>query len=200
MKSVLKNGLKIFLNYIIVLVIFGVFIYPFIAITGDNFGKWLPVYSIIIFLLMFLIIYTDMKSLAKKEIRPQYGLNPFPLKGLLYGAIGAAPVALLVVAASVFHFGDEFLEQLKGVAVKAFMGPVYFMVKWLGKTPSAYGSAILLLPLAAMLGYLAGFYNVNITEKLKKKKETTQEKPFAKSPWNPTNIPVKGPKKKKKKS
>lgn len=190
----IRNGAKILFNYFMALVVFLIFIYVFISITKDNFGKYLPLYSILIFLLMFLIVYSDMKIIAVKEKKPQNEMNPYPLKGLVYGLIGAVPIALITGIVSVISFGNQY-DRIKHLAINSLLGPMFFLVKWLNESPAGYAAGILLLPLTAMLGYLAGYYGINIMSKLKKKKAVA-EKGFTKSPWNPSNVPVKKGKKK----
>ncbi len=198
MKNFLKSSAKILYNYVMVLIVFAIFIYPFMSITQDNFDKWLPLYSLIMFLFAFMIIYSDMKSLGAKERKPQYELNPYPMKGLVYGLTGTLPIALTVAVAALINLGNDIAERIKHVAINAFLGPLYFLVRWLNEATIGYIAAILLLPLIAMLGYLAGFYGVNIMEKIGLKKKAIPEKRFTKSPWNPTNVADNAGKKKKK--
>lgn len=198
MKDMIKSSAKILYNYAMALIVFVIFIYVFMSLTKENFDKWLPLYSFLLFLFTFLIIYSDMKGLAIKEKRPQYEMNPYPLKGLVYGLIGSIPIALLVAVAAIIRFSDDTVERIKHLAINTFLGPMYFLIRGLDETPIGYIAAILMLPLIAMLGYLAGYHGINITDKIKKKK-AVQEKGFTKSPWNPTNASVKGAGKKKKK-
>lgn len=198
MKNYIKNSAKILYNYAIVLIVFVIFIYVVMSITKDNFWRWLPLYSFTLFLFAFFIIYSDMKSLAMKEKKPQYDLDPYPFKGLVYGLIGVIPIVLVVAVASLIHLENETAEHIKHVAIKTFLGPLYFFIKWINNAPIGYIISILLLPVMSMLGYLAGFYNINITNKLKKKK-VVQEKAFTRSPWNPSNVSGKSSANKKKK-
>jgi len=198
MKNYIKNGMKILFNYTIALVLFAIFIYVFMSLAKDNFNEWLPLYSILLFLITFLMIYTDMKSLAVKEKKPQYDLHPYPLKGLVYGMIGTIPIAVIVAVASLIRLENEVIEHVKHVAINTFLGPLYFLIRWLNEAPIGYITAILLLPLIALMGYLAGYYGINIMDKIKKKKPVI-EKGFTKSPWNPSSTSGKGSGKKKKK-
>jgi hypothetical protein len=192
----IRNSAKVLFNYVMALIVFLVFLYVFLSIAKDNFSKYLPLYSILLFLLMFLIIYSDMKSLAVKEKRPQNEMNPYPLKGLAYGLIGTAPIALIIGAASVISFGDQSLDRIKHVVINCLLGPMYFLIRWLSESPAGYAAGILLLPLIAMLGYLAGYYRIDIMSRFRKKKAIA-EKGFTKSPWNPSNVPEKKTTKKK---
>lgn len=198
MKDYIKSSAKILYNYAMVLIVFVIFIYVFMSLTKENFNNLLPVYSILLFLFAFLIIYSDMKNLAIKEKKPQYDLKPYPFKGLVYGMIGIIPIAFPVAVAALIHFKDDTVERIKHLAINTFLGPMYFMIRWLNEAPIGYIAAILLLPLIAMLGYLAGYYGIDMTNKLKKKK-VVPEKGFTKSPWNPSNTSGSGTGKKKKK-
>ncbi len=199
MKNFIKSSAKILFDYAMVLIVFAIFIYVFMSITKDNFNTWLPYYCLLIFILAFYIIYTDMKNLAIKEKKPQYELNPYPLKGLIYGLAGTLPIALITAAAALVSLGNETAERIKHLAINVFLGPMYFLIRWMNETPLGYAAAILLLPLISMLGYLAGHYGINILDKLRKKKQVPVEKGFTKSPWNPSNTSVKGSGKKKNK-
>jgi hypothetical protein len=197
MKEYIKQGARILGNYGITLIIFAIFIYPFLTITGDSFNKLLPLYCVAVFLFVILLIYSDMKGIAKKEKRPQYDLHPYPLKGLIYGLISIIPLAIITGASALFHFQDKIVDHLKHVAVNVLLGPMYFVIRLLKESTFGYAAALLLIPLIAMLGYIAGYYGINITEKIIKKKPV-QEKGFTKSPWNPTNKTTNTGKKKKK--
>ena len=199
MKNYIKNSAKILYSYAMVLIVFVIFIYVFMSFTKDNFNNWLPVYSILLFLFAFFIIYADMKNLAIKEKKLQYELKPYPFKGLVYGLIGTIPIALPVAVAALIHLGDDTTERIKHLAINTFLGPMYFLIRWLNETPFGYMAAILLLPMIAMLGYLAGYFGIDITSKLRKKK-VVLDKGFTKSPWNPSNASGKGKVKKKKKA
>lgn len=199
MKQLIKVGARLLYDYAIILIVFIVFLYPFIGLTGESFPKWLPLYSLLLFVLLFLIIYNDMKTLAKKEVKPQYEMNPYPLKGLLHGLISIVPTSIIAFVLSLLHFEDQIADRLRELAIDGLFGPVYFIVAWMNKSIPAYITAILVIPVVAMLGYLAGYYGINIMEKILKKDDTVQEKPFTKSPWNPTLEQKHSGKKKKKK-
>lgn len=199
MSNYIKNGLKILYNYALALVLFIVFVYIFITIAGNNFGNLLPLYSGIIFIFTFFIIYSETKRLGIKEKKPQNGLNPYPLKGLVYGIAGFLPIALLEVISVFISFGTEFANHLKHVAVNAIMGPVFFIIKPFDEKPLGYIIASLMIPLVSMLGYMAGYYNFELLKKFKKGKKL-EAKGFEKSPWNPSKKSGSTGSKKKKQS
>lgn len=185
MKDWIKGGVKVLVGYAIGLLIFVVFIYVFLSITGTSFNAWLPLYSILLFLLTFAIIYSDMKKLAIKEKKPQYELHPFPLKGLVYGLIGFFPIALLETVFALIRFGTEFAERVKHIGINTMMGPLYFIIRFAGESVPGYIAATLVIPVVAMFGYLAGYYGFELGKHFKKTPPPVQ-KEFKKSPWNPT--------------
>lgn len=199
MSSYIRNGARVLYNYALALILFIVFVYVFITITGNNFGKLLPLYSFIIFIFTFFIIYSEMKRLAQKEKKPQNGLNPYPLKGLVYGLAGFLPIAVLEVVSVFISFGSEFENHLKHVVINAFMGPLFFIIKFFGEKPLGYIIATLIIPVVAMLGYMAGYYGVDIIKRIKKKEKKPEARGFEKSPWNPSSKAGSAGSKKKKK-
>lgn len=199
MGSYIRNGAKILYNYALALVLFVVFVYIFIIIAGNNFGKLLPLYSFIIFIFTFFIIYSETKRQGRKEKKPQNFLNPYPLKGLFYGIVGFLPVALLEAVSVFISFETDFANNLKHIAVNTIMGPLFFIIKPLGEKPLGYVAASLIIPLVSMLGYMAGYYGIDILKIFKKEDKKPEVKGFEKSPWNPSSGKgTAGPKKKKK--
>jgi len=186
MKQYIKAGGKILYDYAMALIVFVVFMYPFLAFTKDKFYTWLPLYSIIIFLFAFYIIYGEMKVLAIKEKRPQYDLHPYPMKGLLYGIFAIIPIATISGTLSLLRLESGIADRIRHVAINTLLGPVYFIIRWMKESFVGYVIAILVIPVLAMLGYLAGYYEIDIYRSVFKKKNTVQEKKFTKSPWNPT--------------
>lgn len=91
LKNHIKGGLRVLGDYGAGLLIYFILLYSFIAITGDKFSDWLPLYSIIMFAIVALLLYSDMWNLAAKEKKPQYDLKPYPMKGLVLGLIGFFP-------------------------------------------------------------------------------------------------------------
>lgn len=185
MGDYIKNGLKALTGYLISLLIFGVFLYVFLSIAKESFSKWLPVYSFVFFLLMFAIIYSDYKRLAVKERKPQYNLNPYPVKGLLYGLIGFSPFILMELVYPLIILDNPAVNRLKEVAFKTLLGPLYWLIRLMGGTVAAYAAAALVVPVVAMLGYLAGFYGFELGKHFKTP-AVNQGQSFSKSPWNPS--------------
>lgn len=200
MKQYLRTGGKILYDYAMSLIVFIVFLYPFIGLAKGNLYTWLPLYCIIVFLFTFFLIYSDMKALAVKEKKPQYELNPYPLKGLIYGLVAVIPVILITGVLALLHFENSTVDRIRHLAVNTLLGPMYFIIGWMKESFFGYAAAILVIPILAMLGYLAGHFGINIFKTIFKKKDVIQEKGFTKSPWNPTVGQKKRSGKKKKKS
>ncbi len=193
-----KKAAGIFGNYIIILIIYIVFLYTFISITGEKFVEWLPLYSFLMFLLLFYLIYNDMKTHAVKETRPQYNLNPHPLKGLIIGLFAAVPIAVLEIVYLTVVLGSEVANYLKKLIFYVVIGPLYFIIGLFGETLFTYLAVFLLIPVIAMLGYLAGYYKFSLRRLLgKEKSKEIYEHKFPLSPWNP-NAKVEEKKQKKK--
>lgn len=186
MKQYLKTGGKILYDYTMSLIIFVVFLYPFIGLAKENIYTWLPLYCIIVFLFTFFLIYSDMKALSIKEKKPQYELNPYPLKGLVYGLVAIIPVAVVAGVLSLLHFEDSVIDRIRHVSVNILLGPMYFIIGLMKESFLGYTIAILMIAILAMLGYLAGYFGINIFKIIFRKKDVIQEKGFTKSPWNPT--------------
>ncbi len=200
MKMYIRNGTKILADYGMALIVYIIFLYPFMGLTKDSLYTWLPLYSAVFFIFAFAVIYADMKDIAKKEKRPQNELHPYPLKGAVYGLVGIVPVAALVLVGSLLHFDNFSADRIRHLLVNIILGPFYFLYRPLNESLIGYTASMLLLPLTAMLGYLAGFYRIDIFRKIFRKKDAAQERGFTKSPWNPTNNTKKSPGKKKKKT
>lgn len=165
MKKIIKDGLKVLGDYAVSLVMFVIFLYMFLMITKENYSKWIPLYSGIIFIMMASMIYTDMKKLAIKEKRPQYDLNPYPLKGFILGFIGFLPIITIEVVYLFLDFNTGLGNRVKELILKTILGPVYFSVRLFGGSAIAYVVASLIVPIVAMLGYLAGYYGIDLKKK-----------------------------------
>ncbi|HOJ11299.1 MAG TPA: hypothetical protein PK733_12000 [Clostridiales bacterium] len=199
LKNHVKGGLKVLGDYAAALLIYFILLYTFIAITKDKFSDWLPLYSFFMFMFMALILYNDMWSLAVKEKKPQYELNPYPLKGLVLGFIGFLPFIILEIVAYFLNFNEPVLNNLKSAILQnLLLGPLYFFINLLGKTTLAYAAASLVIPVLSMISYMLGFYGIEIRKTMGLKKEVTVERKNELSPWNPTRQNTGDGKKKKK--
>lgn len=179
----IKNGtLKVVWAYLVALSLFAIFLYPFMGLLKD-FRKWLPIYSLAFFLLMALLIYLDMRKLARAEKRDAVGSISYPHKGLVYGAFAALPVILLEVLYFIIRFNDQVIERFKELIFKALIGPLFWVLKSGNYSIAAYVAIALVLPLLATIFYMSGYYNIPAA-----KVEKIEHNPaaFKKSPWNPS--------------
>jgi len=168
--SQIKRALRVTGDYIISLVLFGVFSSIVLSIAKENIERGIYIFSIIIFLLMFSMIYSNMSNIAFKEKRPQYNINPSPYKGFFYGIIGTVPIFIIqllyYLADIVIYIPKEFLT-IKRRVLQAFTGPLYWLAKLISHEIWAYHVVLIVIPLIAGLGYLAGHYEFYIMKKLK---------------------------------
>jgi len=199
-KNYIKGGLRVLGDYAAALLVYVILLYTFIAITGDNFLNWLPVYSFLMFAIMALFLYSDFWRLAAKEKKPQYNLKPYPLKGLVFGLIGILPLAVIKIIDIFIVFGDELGDKLKGMIVDGVIfGPLYFCLKLFEKNALGYIIALLLVPLLTMAAYMLGYYDIKLGKVLGIKKDVVYEKKQTLSPWNPAVKALEQEKNKKKK-
>jgi len=168
--SQIKRALRVTGDYIISLIIFGIFSSIVFSIAEKNIEKGINIFSIIIFLIMFAMIYNNMSDIAYREKRPQYNINPSPYKGFLYGFIGTVPIFLIqllyYLADAIVYIPKEFLV-LKRRILQAFTGPLYWLAKLISHEAWAYHIVLFIIPVIAGLGYLAGHYEFYIMKKLK---------------------------------
>ncbi|NLG88263.1 MAG: hypothetical protein GX494_03460 [Clostridiaceae bacterium] len=168
--SQIKRALRVTGDYFVSLIIFAVFSSVVFGIAKENIEKGIYIFSIVIFLIMFSLIYTNMSDIAFREKRPQYNLNPPPYKGFLYGLIGTVPIfiiQLLYYFADVVLFIPKEYLTIKRRVLQAFTGPLYWLAKLISHDTWAYHVVLLVIPVIAGLGYLAGHYEFYITKKLK---------------------------------
>jgi hypothetical protein len=167
-KNIYTSSLKVLVDYSIALILFIVFLMIPIGLAKEHFYRWLPIYAFVIFLLMFILIFSDMKKIAQKEKRPQYNIKAFPFKGLIIGFFGVLPIAIIEMLYPFILFDSAVLSRLKHVILNVLLGPVYSFIS-IGKgSLTGYICATAIVPVIAMLGYLAGFYSFDANIFLKK--------------------------------
>lgn len=195
-KKFIKTSIEILTSYLSILLIFVLFLYVFLSFAKDNYSKWIPFYSFIHFLLLYILIYPNMKKTAQKEKKYQQHENQaYPLKGFWYGVVGFSPFILisLLYVLYVLYFG--YLRPVE-VAYKTLIGPIYWVARVFGLTIPGYVICLLVVPIIAGIAYLFGYYDIDVLKKLGKK-QPEQAKPFRKSPWNPSVKQEQNKKKKK---
>lgn len=167
--SQIKRGLKITVDYFIALIIFGVFSSVVLTLFKNSLETGILVFSVIIFLFMTVMMYTDMRDTAFREKRPQYNINPPPYKGFMYGIIGALPILLVQLVYYLVSVPEELLVFKRRV-LQAFTAPLYWIARMITHDEWAYHAVLVIIPVIAGLGYLAGFYDFYIVKRIKKLK------------------------------
>lgn len=165
-KTQIRRGLKITTDYCITLIIFVIFLSIVFNVAKNNLQTGVFLFSILIFLILFSMIYTNMSDVAFREKRPQYGLHPSPYKGFLYGLIGMVPVFILQLSYYFIPYSEN-LVTLQRRVLQGVSGPVYWLASLISEEAWAYHLVLLVIPVIAGLGYLAGHYEFYIMRKLK---------------------------------
>lgn len=124
------------------------------------------------FLLMFAIVYSDMHKFSQKEKRPQYNLNPYPLKGFVLGLLGFSPYILMEVIYLFIKFDDSIANRIRDLALNTLLGPMYSILKIGHESVLSYVIASSVVIVIAGLGYMAGFYGFVLKVYLKKFNKT----------------------------
>ncbi|MFO7635781.1 MAG: hypothetical protein R6W96_00555 [Clostridia bacterium] len=157
-----------------------VFLFTFFLIAPismENTYLWISIYSVIFFAFLFSFLYRRMREAGSRENHEanRASVRPYPLKGLVYGLLGFLPFLFLELLYFLIHDPSsmEMSMRIFHIAFRCIFGPMYFIIRGLGYTWFAYLAASSVVPLIAMTGYMAGFFNVDIaTIKEKKEKET----------------------------
>lgn len=166
LKTFLKHALKVFTDYLAVLFIFIILSYPVISIGGDNPAPAVGVASFFLFLLLFLLLYRDMFDIAVRERRPQYNINPGPVRGLLLGLTGLVPIWVIEGVIALVRIGDNEIFQIR--LIQAVSVPLYWLAALVNGQPSLYPFLLLLVAGMAFLGYWAGLRDFFLMQRIYK--------------------------------
>ncbi|MDD4188506.1 MAG: hypothetical protein PHX37_00270, partial [Eubacteriales bacterium] len=69
MKYFISKSIKASLDYLIAFVLFVIFLFVVIIAAGENFSKWIPAYSILVFILLSRLLYIDFRKVGAAEIK-----------------------------------------------------------------------------------------------------------------------------------
>jgi len=165
-KTFIKHALKTTTDYIAVLFIFVIFSYPIISISGEN--PKTPVFwtSIILFIIAFYLVYKDMQEIAIREKRPQYEINPTPVRGMFMGLAALVPIWFVQIVIVSIPLPDFLVLQHR--ALQAVSVPVYWLASLLGGSKLMYFIVLLILAGIAALGYYSGLQEFYILKKFYK--------------------------------
>lgn len=153
-----KSSARVLANYSISVLLFIIFLYAVISLAKNNTSTWLAIYSFVVFLLCYALIYSDMKKLAIKERKPQYKLKPYPVKGFVYGIIGFLPFIILEITYLFIIFDDSVLNRIKHALLNTVMGPLYWCIKLFSSSFIGYAVATSIVPVIAGFAYMMGYF------------------------------------------
>jgi hypothetical protein len=153
------------------ILLFGILLPIISSIAGESVRYVLPYYSFVISVILVLLVYPYMKELAIKEIRPYKDSKPHPLKGLLYGVGAFLPIIIIELVYPFVVFEGQALMEIKPIILNVLMCPLYWIVELLGRSVAAYAVASAVVPVTAMLGYLGGYYGIDLGKYLGMKKQ-----------------------------
>lgn len=167
MFSIYKQARKVAFDYLVFLIVYVAFLPLIISLAKDNIDTWAVIYSLIVGMLMFLVMWTDIYEMARKEKKPMYKLDPSPHKGFVIGLLGMVPVYILSAAAFIFTgmMGEEIplTPELINIINDAFLSPLFFIISLLDRSAAAYVTVYLAVPVLCYLAYYTG--NKGITKK-----------------------------------
>jgi len=172
--SILKRSLRVTADYITAFILFCVLSASVFSLARGETPAFIPWISFATFLILFYLVYVDMRNIGFKENRPQYNLNPSRFKGLLYGAIGVLPVLIIQLAVLAVNVPEGY-EGLKRRIFQLVSGPLYWIAKILGNEAWHYCATLVSVMLMALLGYLAGHCKFYLTTWLKTTLGTKKE-------------------------
>ncbi len=157
----IKTAFKVFTDYIITVFLFCVFLISLLLIANQDTARPILIgYSLVWFIMLMMMVYSKMKRVAQKEVIPQYELNPYSLKGFVYGLVAMIPNFIVAVLNAVLVFPSETFNARRLLAVKLFFGPLHSFIELTGDTVYSFFIVCLIVPIIACTGYLAGYYGI----------------------------------------
>ena len=184
LKTFARHAAKVATDYLAILFVFVIFSYPIISMSGDNPGPTVRWTSGLLFLALFALVYKDMQEIAVKERRPQYGINPKPLRGFLLGLAGLLPIWIIQGVIAILPLASS--ETLRTRLLQAISVPFYWLVAMLGGFAWMYPFLILLTALMAFCGYWAGLGDFYLMQRIYKRIGYTPKKRVRKKPRKKT--------------
>lgn len=164
LKTFLRHAFKTTTDYLAILFIFVILSYPVISMGGENPAPAVRVVSVILFLLLFALLYRDMNEVATRERRPQYEINPTPLRGLLLGLVGLIPVWLVQVVIALLPLTGN--ETFRTRLIQALGVPLYWLVSLTGGQTILYAVLLPVVALMGFLGYWAGLRDFFLMQRI----------------------------------
>ncbi len=163
-KSYRKGTVKVLMDYLTFMLA-----YVFLIINIMRFvviEKILDLYSLAVFSLLFVVLYSDMELLGEKDRLAKSEKTGHPLKGFVMGFFAILPLIFTVIG---FHItGDPQQDRAKELLLNSIMSPLYNFFKLGNETFAGYLLSTLVIPLTSGLGYLAGYKDFIIENKIRK--------------------------------
>lgn len=156
MKKYLSGSWTVIKNYLFAMIFFCIFFMGFYSKAS--------LFSIAIFIIMVLLIYSELAHLTGVDKR-KYGSVKF-YDGAIYALIGIAPIVIIQIVISQLNFNFETInfEVLKVNLVKGFVAPMLFIVKLAHYSLLGYILSWSTIVLIAFLGYFAGYKGFDLSE------------------------------------
>lgn len=160
MKKYITGGWAVFKNYIFAMIFFYIFFIGFYSKAG--------LFSVLIFLVLVLLLYSEMAHRAGVDKR-KYG-RVQPIDGVLYGAIAVAPVIVLQLVILLLSFDLTVInfETLKFNLIKGLAAPMLFIARAGGYSVWGYAIAWAAIVLFSGLGYFAGYKGFDLNAYVRK--------------------------------
>ncbi|WP_094548365.1 hypothetical protein [Petroclostridium xylanilyticum] len=164
MNQYIRVSIKLLWSHVLFVILTLVFMPVFGWLIQKENG--LLIFSCIISVLYFLLIYSDVWQVAHKDSKPYSTTKPYVLKGALFGLLASIITIILAVLFFIARSGSlnfDIINPIYRVWMSMFLG----FFETYGQTfPWVFALVVLVLPLASFLGYLAGMYNFSIQEKI----------------------------------
>ena len=166
MNKTLKISLKLLWDHVLFVILTLVFMPIFGWLIQRDRG--ILIYSYIMSFFYFMLIYSDIWEVARQDSRPHNQERPYVLKGL---KIAILPTAVLAVSAAIYYAASagfmnfDIVNFIYRLWMPMFVGFFEFYGE---EFPAIFGLVVLVLPLASLLGYLAGMHKFSIQEKFVK--------------------------------
>jgi len=172
MKKYLSGSWMVIKNYLFAMIFFCIFFVGFYSKVS--------LFSIAIFIIMIMLIYSESAHYAGVDKRRYGSIRPY--EGAVYGLLATVPFIVIQIIISQLNLSFEAInfDALKINLIKGFVAPMLFVAK-LGKyTIWGFMMAWSTIVLFSFLGYFAGYKGFELTVIIRrffglqpKKKRTT---------------------------
>jgi len=165
-KTFFRHAMKVTVDYFVVLLLFAILSYPILSMAGENPRMPVGVISFLLFLALFGLTYRDFFEIAVREKRPQYEINPTPIRGLLLALLGLVPVWVLQLVTFLLPLDEN--EVFRRRILQVLSVPFYWLGSLLGVWAPLYVVLTGLTVVMVFLGYLAGLHEFYLMQRIYK--------------------------------